>query len=270
MKVIEKKTYVIGGVLLIILVSLAILINRPKSESFRNFDEIIHNGKLRVVSENSITGILINNDSISGFQYEILKTFADSLGVELEILIINDFEKCITELNQGKFDIIARFIPTTTEWVDTILFSKPLVTSRQMLVQKIPEGKKDGKIHTQYQLANDSIYISSNSPHKKRLEHLSNEIADTIHIIELNDLTSEQLVALVAEGKIRNTICHEQLSRKLIKTYSNIDISVPISMSQPYSWIVHKNSTELLEKLNEFLSEFIGSNDYWNLYRKYY
>ena len=244
--------------------------NVEKKNGFRSFDEIISVGKLRVVSENSNSGIRIENGTISGFQYEILKIFADELGVELQIYTNNDLKESINQLHRGKFDIIAKYVPITTEWIDTVLFTIPLFASRQMLVQRISKDGKNQLITRQYQLAGDTIFIPRNSPHKMRLRHLSSEIADTIHIVEMKNYTVEQLIALVAEGKIRHTICHEQLARKITRQYSQLDASLPVSLPQSYAWIVNEKSEELLKKLNEFLSDFVGSTKFWTLYRKYY
>ena len=103
-----------------------------------------------------------------------------------------------------------------------------------------------------------------------RLNHLSNEIAEPIHIIEIKNKSSEQMVRLVANGKIKLTICDEQFAKKLKLKYPNIDVSLPISFAQEKAWAVHPDSPELLESLNEFLEDFIGSSAYWNIYRKYY
>jgi len=271
MKKTSFKLVIFAVIFFAVLLGIAILIrNFERNNGFRSLDEIISAGKLRVVSENSNSGIKIENGTVSGFQYEILKIFADELGVELQIYTSNDLKESISQLHRGKFDIIAKYVPITTEWKDTVLFSTPLFTSCQMLVQRVSENGKNQLITQQYQLADDTIFIPLNSPHKMRLRHLSSEIAETIYITEMKNQTIEQLIALVGEGKIRHTICHEQLARKITREYSNLDASLPVSFSQPYAWIVNKKSDELLEKLNEFLSDFIGSADYWRLYRKYY
>jgi len=244
--------------------------NGERNNGFRTLDEVISAGKLRVVSENSNSGIRIENGTISGFQYEILKIFADELGVELQVYTNNNLKESINQLHRGKIDIIAKYIPITTEWKDTVLFSVPLFASRQMLVQRISENGENQLITRQYQLAGDTIFVPLNSPHKMRLMNLSSEIADTIYIVEMKNQTAEQLIALIADGKIRHTICHEQLARKITRQNSNLDATLPVSFLQSYAWVVNKNSDELLEKLNEFLSNFVGSAEYWTLYRKYY
>ena len=265
----NKKIYFVGGGLFVMLIAIASFINGNRGK-IHDLEKIVQLGKLRVVSENSSTGFYVEGDSIYGFQYEILKIFADTLGVELDISMKDDLKDCISKLNKGQYDIIAKFVPISTEWNEFVSFSEPLLVSRQMLVQRIPKEEKTALITQQYQLANDTVFIPRHSPHKMRLEHLSDEIADTIYIVELENLNPEKLAALVSEGKIRNTICHEQLSRKFMRQYSNLDASVPVSLPQSYGWMVNNESEELLEKLNEFLSAFIGSREYWNLYKKYY
>lgn len=78
------------------------------------------------------------------------------------------------------------------------------------------------------------------------------------------------MVKLVSTGKIKNTVCTEEQGLKLKKLYNNIDISLALGFNQHYSWVVNSKSPLLLEKLNAFLSDFIGSEAYWKLYSKYF
>jgi membrane-bound lytic murein transglycosylase MltF len=52
--------------------------------------------------------------------------------------------------------------------------------------------------------------------------------------------------------------------------YPNIDISLPVGFEQQQAWLVHLESPKLLEELNNFLNDFIGSSAYWKIYRKYF
>lgn len=232
---------------------------------------IIKSGRLSVLTDSSSIGFSVKGDTVSGFQYEIVKAFADTLGVELVISEKNDLKACMEGIKTGDYDIIANLVPITTEWGKNASFTIPFFTSREVLVQRIEnESTKSYFIKKQIELANDTIYIPVNSPFKMRLNHLSNEIAEPIHIFEMKNKSSEQMVRLVACGKIRFTICNEQFAQKLKLKFPNIDVSLPIGFAQQQAWVVHPNSPELLEKLNEFLDDFIGSSAYWNIYRKYY
>jgi len=119
-------------------------------------------------------------------------------------------------------------------------------------------------------LANDTIYIPKNSPSKMRLEHLSDEIASPIHIVEIEDKSVEQMVEMVSRGVIKYTICDELFAQRLKVQYQNIDVSFPIGFEQQEVWAVHRDSPKLLAELNDFLKDFIGSSAYWKIYRKYY
>jgi len=260
---------ILTGILILIIGSL-FLFHHPSRE-IRDLPLILESGRLAVLTHGNSMGFTVVGDSISGFQYEIIKAFADSLGVELVVSEQNDLKNCISELKSGDYDIIANFIPVTTQWEKDLKFTIPIFSSHQVLVQRISnDSSASVKIKKQNELANDSIYISANSPFKMLLEHLSDDIADTIHILEIENKSTEEMVLLVAEGKVKYTICDEQFAKRFKIKYPGIDISLPIGFTQRLAWAVHPESPLLLEKLNAFLDDFIGSSDYWAIYRKYY
>ena len=269
--ILEKKLQIgiIVGVLAVLFAAIVLLRNLNKQ--VHDLPAILNNGRITVLTDGSSIGFSNVNGNVTGFQYELVKVFADSLGVELVITEENDLKNSIDELKTGNYDLIAMMVPVTTEWKKDVAFSTPILVSRQVLVQlQKPDSLLHKMIVKHAQLGNDTVFISGNSPHKMRLEHLSNEIASPIFIEEMKDLNAEQLVQMVSKGKIKYTICDELLALKLKRQYPNLDISVPIGFAQQEAWMVNKKSKKLLKKLNDFLSDFIGSTAYWNIYRKYY
>jgi len=238
------------------------------TRSSRDFDEIIRSGRLRVITDNSSFGFKVEKDSVYGFQYELIKAFAAKNGVELEISENDNVSECITDLMQGEYDIVACFVPETSEYNEQVLFTNPLQVDRQMLVQRINDSTK--LITKQYQLANDTISLPKDSPHKLLINHLSEQIADTIYIDELKNTYTEVAVKMVADGIINYTICPEVFAVKMQKLYPNLNISMPIGFHQSTSWAVDKKSPDLQTKLNDFITEFVGSEAYWEIYHKYF
>jgi len=256
--------------LLVLFIGSLFLFHRPNRQ-IRDLPVILKSGRLAVLTHGNSMGFSVNGDSVSGFQYEIIKAFADTLGVELVVTEQNDLKRCVSELQSGDYDIIANFLPITTEWKKEISFTMPIFSSHQVLVQRMAnDSSASVKIKMQNELANDSIFISANSPFKMLLEHLSDDIAETIYILEIKNKSTEEMVRLVAEGRIKHTICDEQFAKRFKLKYPGIDVSLPIGFTQQLAWAVHPESTFLLEKLNAFLDDFIGSSAYWELYRKYY
>jgi len=243
---------------------------RQVKEHKHDLPHILHSGRLSVVTDKSSMGFTVEGDSVSGFQYEIVKAFADTLGLELVMNEEDDLAACVAGLNSGEYDLIANLIPVTSEWKKTVLFTNSIETSRPVLVQRATEGSIQKKlISTQLELADDTIYIPLHSPYKMRLQHLSDEIADTIQILEMENLSTEQMVRLVSVGKLKYTICDEKFAHKLKLIYPTIDVSLPLGFEQQQAWAVDSKSVLLLEKLNLFLKDFIGSSAFWEIYRKY-
>lgn len=242
-----------------------------RKKDLHDLPTILSSNRLSVLMDSSSIGFSKNGDKVLGFQYEIVKAFADTLGVELVVSQQNDLGVCIEGIKSKDYDIIATLLPNTTDLQKELLFSQPFFNSKQVLVQRIgTPGSTIQPIKRQLELANDTIFIASHSPYKSRLAHLSDEIADTIYVIEIKNKSQEQMVQLVANGSIKQTICDEKLARNLYRKYSNIDVSLPIGFSHPMSWGVSPQSVQLHEQLNSFLKDFIGSSDYWEIYRKYY
>jgi len=254
---------------LVLLITLGFWLRHFKTQ-IHDLPDILSAGRITVVTDSTSIGISVVGDNVSGFQYEIVKAFADSLGVELVVVEENDLQASIQGLKSYDYQLIADFIPVTSEWKHEISFTTPLLSSHQVLVQRfVNDSTKEIAIKKQTDLANDTVYIPFHSPNKIILTHLSNEIADSINILEMN-LSAEQIVRQVANGKLKYTICGELFAEKLKSKYPNIDVSLPIGFEQQQAWAVNKKSPKLLEKLNEFLDDFIGSSAYWEIYRKYY
>lgn len=255
----------------IVLVALIIIVLKNFYFKKTDLPYILESGRLTVVTDSGSTGFAFKNDSIYGFQYEMVKAFADSLGVELQISQVNDPKKALGGLQSGEYDIVANAMPITSNLQQGIVFCDPFFSSSLVLIQHLSDDSIQNKIITnQCDLGNDTIYVTQNSVHKFRIENLSDEIAEKINIIEIPKLSLEAMVRLVSAGKIKNTVCNEEAAKRFKKQFPNIDISLHLGFNQNYSWALSAKSPLLLEKLNDFLAEFTGSTAYWELYRKYY
>lgn len=265
----NNRTLIIAILTVLIIAGLVFFVTKTNPQK-RDLAQIIESGRISVVTDSSSMGFSLKKDSVYGFQFEIIKMFADSLGVELEISEQNDLVKSIDGLNSGEYDVVANIVPFTSDFKDKVNFSKTIVSTRQVFVQAInTDSLSNQTIKRQLDLAGDTIYIPLNSPYKMRIRHLSDEIAAKIYIVELKNVSTETMVRFVSEGRLKNTICSEDLAKKLQKQYPNIDISLPLGFNQNHGWLVNINSPQLLEKLNTFLTDFMGSTAYWELYRKY-
>ena len=268
-----KKYYKYGilGVIAAVL-SAIIFPHRTKETTpiYRTYEEIMQSGVLRAVTEYNSISFHVQEDTISGLHYELLHAFAQSQGLKVEITPDMSIKKRIQGIQDGTYDILANNVLISSERKDSILFTHPILLSRQILVQRKPQEKNDSThIKSLLELANKTVHVVKGSPSILRIQHLSNEIGDTIFIQEVEKYGQEQLLAMVANNDIDYAICDENIALTSAHHLPVLDIETAISFTQFYSWGVHKDNTVLLDSLNCWLQNFKQTTTFHELLKKY-
>src|ERR1035437_5646408 len=180
--------------------------------------QIFKRKKLVALIDNSSTSYFIYKGEPMGFEYEMLGRFAKHLGVELKIIVAKDMDKIFDNLYSDDIDIVAANLTITEDRMNTVEFSEPLIYTRQVLVQRKPKGwenmteSKLGEllVRTTIDLDGKNIYVRKVSSFYSRLKNLQQEIAGKINITEVaGNVTTENLIAMVANGKIPYSISDE-------------------------------------------------------------
>jgi membrane-bound lytic murein transglycosylase F len=250
---------------------------KPEVKTKSKLQEVIDQGVLKVVTDFNSTSYFIYRGQPMGYQYDMLQELANHLGVRLEVLVNNNLEEKFKLLEEGKVDLIAANLSITKERRQRMDFTVAHTQTRQVLVQRKPiswsnKGMgiyQDSLIRSQVSLAQKEIYVPRNSPYSRRLRNLSDEIGDSIKIIEVDEGV-ESLVEKVSKGEINYTVSDEIEARVYESYYSNLDIETPLSFSQNLAWAVPKGSDDLKNVINVWLTDFKKSKKFALLYRKYF
>lgn len=235
--------------------------------------------KLIAITSYCATCYFIYRGKPMGFEYELLMRLAKKLGVELEIVIAKDLDHVMKMLNEGKGDIIAYGLTITQPRQKQLAFTEHYTTTRQVLVQRKPKNWRRLKLHQiekslirdHIDLIGKSIHVRRNTAYYSRLESLSNEVGGKINIVQAPGyLETEELIEMVAEGKIDYTISDQNIAFINKTYYPNLDVKTPVSFSQKIAWAVRKNSPELLAAVNQWIASTKRTTDYHVLYNKYF
>ncbi len=241
--------------------------------------EILKKGKLTVLAENSSTSFFIYRGKKMGFEYEILKEFANEIGVELEVKIIDDLDEITEKLNEGDADIIACNYAVTKERCKAIEFSLPIMRTSQVLIQRKPKNwekmkayqMKEKMLVDPSQLFQKKIHVWRNSSYYQRLVNLQEEIGDTIFIKEENgQIGAEELIEMVSEGMIDYTVAEGNLARINLRFYDNIDVDLNLSVKQKIAFGLRKASPLLKIRLDKWLETFMRKTAFKYIKHKYY
>lgn len=240
---------------------------------------VLRNKKLVASTDYNSTNYFVYRGEPLGYQYELLKSFANYLNVKLEIRILNDLDNSFECLEADDCDLLAIGLTVTKERAKRVGFSDPLSQTRQMLIQRKPENWRKMRYLEEIdrQLIRDPIYLAGKTVHiqkqtsfRNRLINLSEEIGSDITVIEHPNATMEELIEMVNDGEIEYTVCDEHIALVNQKYYPDIDVKTAISFSQNIAWAVKDGNNALLDTINIWLNEFLKTRSSAYLYNKYF
>ena len=205
-----------------------------------------------------------------GFQYELAKQFAQSLGMKLQIKTAKNTKELVHMLQQGEGDLIAYPLPVTKRLKDSVLFCGEDIITHQVLVQR-NTTKNRKELSNVTELIGKDIYVKPGK-YLNRLQNLDKELGGGIRIHEVSNdsITVEDLIMQVSNGIIDYTLCDNDLARLNKTYYTNLDISLQVSFDQRASWAVRKTSPLLAEAANEWHKQNMTSPAYKASTKRYF
>jgi ABC-type amino acid transport substrate-binding protein len=238
----------------------------------RDYEAINKEKTLRAVMEYNAVSYHAEGDTIDGVYYRLIEAFARAQGWKVEVTPEMSFSKRMEGVMEGRYDLLADGVPVTTEMRGKLEFTNPIRLDKQVLVQRkeTPNDTTHSAPHIRnlLELAGKTLYVVKGSPAIMRIRNLSNEIADTIYIKEIEKYGSEQLIDMVAYGDIDYAVCEEDIAAAAADSLPQIDIKTDIGFTQFYAWGVNKLSPVLLDSLNSWLSRQPAIGKPSNAYRR--
>lgn len=211
-------------------------------------DRIIERDTLNAVMLYGSTSYFIYKEQPMGYDYDLCSNLADSLGVNLHVVVAKNMHDAFRLLQSGKADVVASPVyktPSTRKF----LFTDVTEQSKQVLVQH----NGDELINDVTELIGKEVYVKEDSRYSARLYNLNLELGGGIIIKEVGDsISMDQLIGMVSDGKIRFTVASNTIAEMSKKNMSGIDIHVDVSFLQRASWITAPGDNSLFNKINQW------------------
>ena len=207
--------------------------------------------KLTVLIRNSPSVYYIGVDGPTGFEYDLVKAIADSLHMQLKLKILFNVSDILQAINNGNAEIAASAITITKEREKQFLFSKPYQTVQELVIYKrghnYPKDIAD--------LSNFQILVSKNSSYDQRLKVLKKRYPD-LTWETTDDLSTEQILQEVWEGKVECTIADNNLFAINRRYFPGLKSAIPISKKQYLGLVINKKYKYLQKHINNWLDNF--------------
>ena len=243
-----------------------------KEDDFVSMDlpQLKAQGEITAVTLYSSTSYFQYKMEPMGYEYDLIKDFARSEGLKLNIKVAENATRLIEMLEAGEADVIAYPIQVSNNLKENYLYCGREELTSQVLVQRANKG--DTILKDVTQLIGKDVYVKPDTKYYERLKNLDKELRGGIHIkdIKKDTVTTEDLIAMVSQGEIPYTISDDNIAR-LNKTYFwNINVSLKVSFMQRSSWLVRKSSPQLAEAINAWASDKSGSHGYRAVVKRYF
>ena len=229
-------------------------------------EKIEQRGVLNVCSYYNTTDYYVYKGIPKGFHYELVKDFADYLGVKLNIEINTNIDESLQKLNEGQYDLIAMSLSVTDSRKEDVQFSLPLFTTSQVLVQHT----SDTLLQSVDDLKGKEIFLQEGTSFTRFLQHLNDSLQLNLKITELEDVTFEDILLKIENGEIPYTVIDKNIAQIASQYKKHIDYSLQLSSENPVAWAVTKKATLLDEEINAWLGAIKKSGKLNVLYNRYY
>ena len=246
---------------------------------FRNdLEEIKSRGELIFITRNNTTCYYEGPQGPTGFEYDLVKAFADHLGVKLRPLIIEDEADMIQALLSGKADLIAAGIPFGKRSSRLLALGPGYLEVTQQVV-----GRRGGNNGNESDdLSHASIWMTSSSARMEALKALKSKYAD-LSWQTLSDYSSEELLQMVWNRSLPLTMVESQTLAMNWRYYPELVVRLTPGKPRKLAWAMSpqkrhlnrevgrwfaKSSTRAtIQGLTDYYFSHLGEFDYVDLVR---
>ena len=227
-------------------------------------DEIRASGEITVLTRNNAHCYHIYREQPMGFEYDLAKAFADYLGVELRV-VTPTWEGLLGGLNAGRGDFVAASMSITPSRQKEVDFSHGYLAVHQHVILH----KSDGNTKKIENLAGRIIHVRRGTTYEETLKRLKAKGLD-IEIKLYDDMPTEELIRMVAEGEIDVTVADTHIAHLNRRYYPDVRIAFPLGKPLKLGWAVKKGEKALLDAINRFFEQIIGEGTFQKTYDQYF
>ncbi len=238
----------VQGVCLAILMALAG--SHCQQPLFKNDLEAIRGrGTLKVIARNNGTCYYEGPHGEEGFEYALVKAFADYLNVGLEMLVMENETAMVTALLSGKADLIAAGFIVSDDLRQHLAFGPVYQQIQQQVV-----GRRDGAApKTIADLIGKPIWVTAGGFQEKGLNILKKEHPE-LSWLTISDYESEELLEMAGQGVIPLTIAESTTVALNQRYHPELKVHFAIDKGHNQAWVLHPHNWHLRRALGQWFA----------------
>lgn len=206
-----------------------------------HLDQVLQRGTLEVLTRNGASSYYLGADGPTGPEYELVRAFAEHLGVEVDVTVTESFSGLEDALFEQRGDLIAANLTRTPERELRFNFGPDyLETSTEIVYRR---GNK--RPLEPADLVGLKIMVIAGSSYEELLRGLQEDHPD-IRWEARTDVGIEELLLAVADGAIDVTLIDSNIYRINRPFYPRIASGFQLDKALPHAWAFPPGSDESL------------------------
>jgi membrane-bound lytic murein transglycosylase F len=258
-----RKT--VYSILVLVGASLALVLNACAPQK-NLLEQVKDSGELRVLTRNAATTYYIGPHGPTGPEYDLIKAFAQHLGVSVNLVVEDNLQVILDKITNGDAHIAAAGLTVTDERQKFVRFTLPY----QNITQQVVYRQGSGKPRSIAALTDGFLEVLANSSHAERLLELQQDYPE-LKWNETEDMSSSELITLVVEEVIDYTVADSNDVSLMRRYHPEVRVAFDISKQQNLAWAMPKTEDDsLFQAAVEFLESIKENGELDTMLARHY
>ncbi len=212
-------------------------------------DQVLELGELRVVTRNSPTAYFVGPDGPAGPEFDLVREFADDLGVTLVVDTVDNVSEITPYLTSGRAHMAAAGLSMTESRLEYLNFGHPYNAVDMHLIYKLGTGKP----RSVEEVIGRPVEVVADSSHSEMMRSLS-EVYPELAWSENADDEVAELLKKVALGEVDFTIADSTEFGIQRHFYPDLRVALDLKINDPIAWAFPRGDDDsLLARADEFI-----------------
>ncbi|MEQ9561386.1 MAG: membrane-bound lytic murein transglycosylase MltF [Woeseiaceae bacterium] len=212
-------------------------------------EQVLDLGELRVVTRNTPTSYFVGPDGPAGPEYDLVRDFAEQLGVALVVETVESVSEILPRLIDGRAHMAAAGLSMTKNRREFLNFGFPYNSVDMHLIYKLGTGRP----RSIEDLVGRSIEVVAGSSHSEMMASL----ADAYPGLEWSENADVEVIDLlqkVANGELEFTIADSTEFNIQRHFYPDLRVVLDLDVGDSIAWAFKKGDGDsLLARADEYL-----------------
>lgn len=263
------RLHVISGLIVALLV-FAVMVVTPRCtrEPLNRLQQIQQRGYINVLTRNAASTYYQDDSGGNGFEYHLVRLFADYLQVEPHFIVVDALTDIYDELQFNGADLAAAGLSQQDLAEDSrIEFGPAYHLVHQQLLYRKGNHPRPRKFED---LENGIIEVLEGTSHQRLLEQLEDQYEELSWRVN-KDIAAEELIELVDEGLIDFILADSHEIALQRRFFPELRVAFEVGKPKHLRWAIKKSEDQSLqEQMQAFFEQIMADGRLEQLIHRHY